>query len=372
MDFESHGSNHRARADMELGMDESERRPLVRNSNEFVSSIDNDLFEQSSSSPLDESQFLITTSDNKTSVNRLFGILLLVSIAFSSITFVGTSIIKSNRHLSEVAALQAANGKAVQEASALDKTAFDDLTKNGMTASIESISEVYVGGKMFSCSDEHITGHCKFKNETALHEPRETYGDWKHPIIYATDDRKYQIIEYKDESWMCPSQHVTELSCTEGVTLRKTCNKGEYNREVVEPTTKKVYFVCGKCPVGHYQNDDNFMGTQCKNCPGGTWVDFEGAAEFDRCKHVDEDAHAKDMPKQSELTDNYNGPSKVVPTGVTDAHAAADTHRNVALEHKLEVATPKLAVKQKVERVGITEITNAGTVVTAKEVDTKK
>ena len=287
-----------------------------------------------------------------------------MSLAFGTIAFVGFSVIKSNRHMSEVASLQAANGGAVQQASILDKKAFEDM-KNGMTASVESISEVYVGGKMFSCSDEHITGHCKYKNETTLHEPRHTYGDWKNPIIYATDDRKFQIIEYKDESWLCPSQHVTELSCTEGVTLRKTCNKGEYNKEVIDPHTKNVYFICGKCPVGHYQNDDKFMGTQCKNCPGGTWVDFEGAAEFDRCKPRNDNDHAKDMPKQSELTDNNNGP-------VIQHASAAGAHVNVALEHKLQVATPKLSITPKVERVGITSVTNAGTIVEAKEIDVKK
>ena len=70
MDFESHGENHRLRADMELGMDESERRPLVRNSHEFISSIDNDLFDLSSSSRLDESHFIITTANNRDSFRR--------------------------------------------------------------------------------------------------------------------------------------------------------------------------------------------------------------------------------------------------------------------------------------------------------------
>lgn len=71
------------------------------------------------------------------------------------------------------------------------------------------------------------------------------------------------------------------------------------------------------------------------------------------------------MPKQSELTDNNNGP-------VIQHASAAGAHVNVALEHKLQVATPKLSITPKVERVGITSVTNAGTIVEAKEIDVKK
>ena len=410
MDFESHGNNERSHiADMELGMDESERRPLVRDSHEFVNSIDNDLLEPPSSSAY-ESNFLITTSNNKDSFrrfvvhcisnaelfltsssstylhfispllvsillssllvteiilcipdNRLVGILLLVSIAFGCIAFVGSGVIRSNQYRSEVAALEVTNGKGSPHVSALSPQAFDAL-KNGETAAIEAVTDVYVDGKMFSCSDEHVTGHCKYKNESILHEPRHTYGDYKNPIIYATDDFKYQIVEYKDESWMCPSQHISELSCTEGFTLRKACNKGEFNSEIVNPETKAVYFICDKCPVGHYQNDDKFMGTQCKNCPGGTWVDFRGAAEFDRCKRNEEtkDQHAQDMPKEDEVPDATKPPILHIPDN------------NTAAEHKLLAATPKLESIGGVQRVATTVVNNAGTVVTAKEVDVKK
>ena len=113
---------------------------------------------------------------------RLLGMLTLAAIAFGSIAFVGTSILKSNRHMSEVAALEVAAKGNIPRVTVLNEHAFQAL-KEGSVASIESITDVYVEGKMFSCSDEHITGHCKYKNETTLHEPRNTYGDWKNPII---------------------------------------------------------------------------------------------------------------------------------------------------------------------------------------------
>lgn len=377
MDFESHGNSNRWHADMELGFDDDERRPLVRNSHEFVNSIDHDLFEQSSSTTQNESQFLFTVPRNKDSFKRLLGMLTLAAIAFGSIAFVGTSILKSNRHMSEVAALEVAAKGNVPRVTFLNERAFQAL-KEGSVASIESITDVYVEGKMFSCSDEHITGHCKFKNETVLHEPRELYGDWKNPIIYSTDDRKFQIVEYKDESWMCPSQHITELSCREGVTLRKMCNKGEYNKEVIDPKTNQVYFICGKCPVGHYQNDNNFMGTQCKNCPGGTWVDFEGAAEFDRCKRKEEykNAHAKDMPLEAEIPDVSQHPRQHVSNDSSSQNPeAAASKLNVKDDHIFRSAESKVTnagtvfeVKDK-KRVGVRTVTNAGTIVEAKEIE---
>lgn len=71
MDFESHGNSNRLHTDMELGFDDDERRPLVRNSHDFVNSIDHDLLEQSSSTAQDESQFLFAAPRNKDNFKRL-------------------------------------------------------------------------------------------------------------------------------------------------------------------------------------------------------------------------------------------------------------------------------------------------------------
>merc|ERR1711998_530636 len=76
-------------------------------------------------------------------------------------------------------------------------------------STIQTISDVMVNGVLFSCGDEHITTHCKHMEEEALHDPvKDSSGN---PIVYTTLDYKFQIIEYKNHSWMCPALHVSEV-----------------------------------------------------------------------------------------------------------------------------------------------------------------
>jgi len=169
-------------------------------------------------------------------------------------------------------------------------------------STIQTISDVMVNGVLFSCGDEHITTHCKHMEEEVLHDPvKDSSGN---PIVYTTLDYKFQIIEYKNHSWMCPALHVSEVSCTKGEGIRKACHKGEFNYEIIpEGGNMQFYYICAQCPEGTYQNDDKFMGTQCTNCPDGTWVDFVGAQAMDRCKKTDEHHDRVYQPLSQQIPD---------------------------------------------------------------------
>ena len=242
-------------------------------------------------------------NNSNTSNRRVFSLVAALALCFVSITFISSTL---------RARVGIPNELSFQTfADAVEPWMTPDELLQSGNAAEQTVTYIYVKGKLFECDNELITTHCKPMPEVSLHDPSNTTK--VTPIIYSTLDLKYNIIEFKNVSYMCPNDRVNEETCVPKDELRKSCAVGEYNFEVIATETTDMYYKCTQCPVGTYQDDPEFLGRECTPCPEGTWVNFVGAVSVDRCT-----AHAATVRLQA-----LSASTPVVPSVISPAISEA-------------------------------------------------
>jgi len=211
--------------------------------------------------------FLLTTNDNKSNFRRLLLICVVATMFYVSIAFIGATIKR----------------KASMQQLDLEEDSMGTVELSNATgiASMQTVQIVYVQDALFYCENDHVTSHCREMN--VLH--KSSLSTNNDAVIYDSLDGQHQLVEFKNVSYICPSNHVTETKCSRTApNNRKICDRGQYNLETVPVQAGELpYHVCKQCPTGTYQPDGLFLGNKCSTCPRGTWVSFTGAISIDRC-----------------------------------------------------------------------------------------
>lgn len=211
---------------------------------------------------------------------RFLSILLAVVLCLASLACITASVGSRLHRMSLQVSSSADNMIASAYFDSLSSSSQQELDTTGDTA-VQSVTTLYIKGKRFECANELLTTHCKPTPESMLHEPSNSTK--ANPIIFSTYDLKWLIVEFRNTSYMCPNQNINEETCFPADELRKACDKGEYNVEVIATEVSAMYYKCSQCPVNTYQSDYEFLGTECTPCPEGTSVNFVGAISSDRC-----------------------------------------------------------------------------------------
>lgn len=227
-----------------------------------------------------EKLLLKSNSNKQDTYKRFLSILLAVVLCLASLACITASVGSRLHRMSLQVTSSADNMIASAYFDSLPSSSQPELDLTGDVA-VQSVTTLYIKGKRFECANELLTTHCKPTPESMLHEPSNSTK--ANPIIYSTYDLKWLIVEFKNTSYMCPNENINEETCFPADEMRKACDKGEYNLEVIATEYTAMYFKCTQCPVNTYQSDFEFLGTECTSCPEGTSVSFVGAISSDRC-----------------------------------------------------------------------------------------